>query len=179
MKRIFIVGSILLFLFIPNAFAHPGRTDSSGCHTCRTNCSSWGLSSGEYHCHQAKTTTPQPLEPVTSHKSDAGVGYTEPAPEYKIPLMKEKVKSSSFEGLLTGDKKEVEVETTASVEEEIKNIEVDFKDEIEVIEERSVKTKEVKGIIVEGSNNSSNESFYVWFWMVLAGGVGYYYIKKK
>lgn len=31
--------------------AHPGRTDSSGCHTCRTNCASWGLRNGAYHCH--------------------------------------------------------------------------------------------------------------------------------
>ena len=31
--------------------AHPGRTDGSGCHTCRTNCEKWGLSYGEYHCH--------------------------------------------------------------------------------------------------------------------------------
>ncbi len=31
--------------------AHPGRTDSNGCHTCWTNCDKWGLSYGEYHCH--------------------------------------------------------------------------------------------------------------------------------
>jgi len=31
--------------------AHPGGTDSSGCHTCRTNCEDWGLEYGEYHCH--------------------------------------------------------------------------------------------------------------------------------
>jgi micrococcal nuclease len=31
--------------------AHPGRTDSSGCHTCRTNCGNYGLQTGEYHCH--------------------------------------------------------------------------------------------------------------------------------
>lgn len=31
--------------------AHPGRTDSSGGHTCRTNCESWGLDYGEYHYH--------------------------------------------------------------------------------------------------------------------------------
>lgn len=31
--------------------AHPGRTDSSGGHTCRTNCGSWGLEYGEYHHH--------------------------------------------------------------------------------------------------------------------------------
>lgn len=41
------VGSILAF----KASAHPGRTDSSGCHSCRTNCEAWGLSYGEYHCH--------------------------------------------------------------------------------------------------------------------------------
>ncbi|MFC1596172.1 YHYH domain-containing protein [Candidatus Margulisiibacteriota bacterium] len=32
-------------------FGHPGNTNSSGCHYCRTNCSSWGLSYGQYHCH--------------------------------------------------------------------------------------------------------------------------------
>ena len=32
-------------------YSHPGRTNSSGCHTCRTNCFKWGLSSGQYHCH--------------------------------------------------------------------------------------------------------------------------------
>ncbi|MBU4338538.1 YHYH domain-containing protein [Patescibacteria group bacterium] len=67
------------------AQAHPGRTDSSGCHTCRTNCSSWGLSSGEYHCHRAKTTAPQPKEPIKSKYGENGTGYTKPAPEYKSP----------------------------------------------------------------------------------------------
>ena len=43
---------IVLFLIYPNlVFAHPGRLDSSGCHTCRTNCAKWGLRQGEYHCH--------------------------------------------------------------------------------------------------------------------------------
>jgi len=32
-------------------YAHPGNTDSSGGHTCRTNCESWGYSYGEYHYH--------------------------------------------------------------------------------------------------------------------------------
>lgn len=45
---------IILFIIIlvtGVVFAHPGRTDSSGCHTCRTNCTSYGLEYGEYHCH--------------------------------------------------------------------------------------------------------------------------------
>lgn len=73
---------ILIFLFslaLPaTVSAHPGNTDASGCHTCRTNCSKWGLSTGEYHCHRAKT-LPQPKEPIRSHNN----GTTEPWPEYK------------------------------------------------------------------------------------------------
>ncbi len=72
------------FLFLNNnTFAHPGRTDSYGCHTCRTNCSSWGLSYGEYHCHRAKD-LPQPEPPIKSHSD----GTTEPAPEYESPIPK-------------------------------------------------------------------------------------------
>ena len=51
------------------AFAHPGRTDASGCHTCRTNCSKWGLRTGQYHCHgggRATTRKPPPPPPPPS-----------------------------------------------------------------------------------------------------------------
>jgi len=66
------------------SFAHPGRTDAYGCHTCRTNCAKWGLSTGEYHCHRSKGVE-QSKEPIKSHKTETGIGYTEPASEYKIP----------------------------------------------------------------------------------------------
>ena len=70
---------------LPNlSYAHPGRTDASGCHTCRTNCANWGLSTGEYHCHNAKALT-QPEEPIRSHYGEGGTGTTEPWPEYKTP----------------------------------------------------------------------------------------------
>ncbi len=42
---------IILFSQMVVVYAHPGRTDSNGCHKCRSNCESWGLSYGEYHCH--------------------------------------------------------------------------------------------------------------------------------
>lgn len=53
MKGVLQIGFIICLLVLPfrSTYAHPGRTDSSGCHTCKTNCSSWGLSQGEYHCH--------------------------------------------------------------------------------------------------------------------------------
>ncbi len=90
---IFIASTLVsvLFLLPVSALAHPGRTDASGCHTCRTNCSKWGLSSGEYHCHRSKG-IPQPSEPIKSHRGENGIGYTTPAPEYKQP---EKVKEKN------------------------------------------------------------------------------------
>jgi hypothetical protein len=84
-KKISLIFVLAFALFLPFfASAHPGNTDSSGCHTCRTNCSSWGLYSGEYHCHQSKGTY-QPSEPIHSVWGDSGTGYTTPAPEYSYP----------------------------------------------------------------------------------------------
>lgn len=94
---IYILAIILFFSvsFEPMVvFAHPGRTDSSGCHTCRTNCPNWGLSYGEYHCHRSKG-LPQPKEPIKSHLNKNGAGYTEPAPEYKVPAVVQPSKNST------------------------------------------------------------------------------------
>jgi hypothetical protein len=46
-----LVVALLGFGAFGSAEAHPGRTDGSGGHTCRTNCESWGLGYGEYHYH--------------------------------------------------------------------------------------------------------------------------------
>jgi hypothetical protein len=55
MKKVLFITFLLIMItgsvFIIKAFAHPGRTNSQGCHRCRTNCAAWGLSYGEYHCH--------------------------------------------------------------------------------------------------------------------------------
>ena len=54
--------------------AHPGRTDSSSCHVCRTNCGRWGIPNGFYHrhspvraCHESVTParTPIPRQSTT------------------------------------------------------------------------------------------------------------------
>lgn len=97
-------------LMIPAiSFAHPGRTDSSGCHTCKTNCSNWGLSSGEYHCHNAKA-LPQPKEPIKSVFGEQGTGYTKPAPEYKIPATVKKInKPVEQKPISTTPQKKIEI----------------------------------------------------------------------
>lgn len=73
---------LMVLLFFPIVvFAHPGGTDSSGCHTCRTNCSGWGLSYGQYHCHNNRG-VPQPLAPIHSQWGNPS-GTTHSAPEYE------------------------------------------------------------------------------------------------
>lgn len=51
MKKKFIIVILLIGMMPSVVLAHPGRTDSNGCHYCRTNCTKYGLSNGQYHCH--------------------------------------------------------------------------------------------------------------------------------
>ena len=91
-NKFLIVFIIIGCLSILNNFtyAHPGRTDARGCHTCRTNCEKWGLSYGEYHCHTPKTLpqptpTPKPTPaPIPAPEKEKPI--TEPTPK-KNPLI--------------------------------------------------------------------------------------------
>ncbi|MFD0590535.1 YHYH domain-containing protein [Paenibacillus sp. GCM10027627] len=56
-KKTTLIFSMLFLLFSGLASAHPGRTDSSGGHYCRTNCAKWGLADGEYHTHNGGSTS--------------------------------------------------------------------------------------------------------------------------
>ena len=50
--------------------AHPGGTNSAGCHVCRTNCAQYGLAPGQYHCHNTSVTPPRtPSSPPSSSSS--------------------------------------------------------------------------------------------------------------
>ena len=49
--KILLIFILILILFPSYVVAHPGRTDSRGGHTCRTNCPDWGYSYGGYHYH--------------------------------------------------------------------------------------------------------------------------------
>ena len=75
-KRLIMIMIVILSpLYVE---AHPGRTDSNGCHTCKKNCAKWGLSYGQYHCHGKtnssssntnKTTTTKVLDSNKNIKS--------------------------------------------------------------------------------------------------------------
>ena len=57
-KILILLAFVSAFLLLPgNILAHPGRTDSNGCHYCRTNCTKWGLANNEYHCHNGSGTS--------------------------------------------------------------------------------------------------------------------------
>ncbi len=152
MKKIISIIILIILLLPFVSFAHPGRTDSSGCHTCRTNCSSWGLSSGEYHCHRAKS-LPQPKEPIKSTYDPDG-GYTEPAPEYKAPILNvESIiddKGSETKIGLIPENKERERET-----------------------ERSPVV--IQGSFADMSKNSSNG--LIWWWIIGTMAIAYFFYK--
>ena len=67
------IGMVLTILIFSSSvvFAHPGRTDSSGCHTCRTNCAKYGLSNGEYHCHDGSSSSSSSKKTTSSSSSNS------------------------------------------------------------------------------------------------------------
>ena len=83
-----IVGALVIGVWLPaDVSAHPGRTDSAGGHTCRTNCPSWGLAYGEYHFHGGSsgstggtTTTPTADPAPTAEPDPAPAAEPDPAP---------------------------------------------------------------------------------------------------
>lgn len=158
-KKILLLFFFSLFVFDYSAvYAHSGRTDASGCHTCRTNCYNWGLSNGEYHCHRAKS-LPQPLEPVTSHYSDTG-GYTESEPEYKNPTPTT-INTTNY------------TEPASTVTETNENSPDLFEERMEKIYKSYNRTKDT----------STNESDNFLGWLILLGtptaGIAYYIGKKN
>ncbi len=68
-----LVAIAAIFAFAPPVSSHSGRTDASGCHTCRTNCAKYGLRTGQYHCHG-------------SSRSSASSRATSPPPPPSAPV---------------------------------------------------------------------------------------------
>lgn len=66
---------LLLIVFAVQANAHPGRTDSRGGHTCRTNCAKWGLSLGQYHSHGSSSKSPTVSKETSKSSSPSGKKY--------------------------------------------------------------------------------------------------------
>lgn len=79
-KSVYVLVSLscCFMLFLPSVSdAHPGRTDSNGGHTCRTNCEKWGLEYGEYHYHNDGDTS----NSGSSNNSDTDTNNTDSSTE--------------------------------------------------------------------------------------------------
>ena len=72
-KKLLLTTSIALLVAPISAYAHPGRTDANGGHTCRTNCEKWGLQYGEYHYHNKPASSSGATSPAPSQNNNSAV----------------------------------------------------------------------------------------------------------
>ncbi|MGE7884485.1 YHYH domain-containing protein [Bacillus sp. NPDC094077] len=72
-KKLLLTTSVALFVAPILAYAHPGRTDANGGHTCRTNCEKWGLQYGEYHYHNKPASSSGATSPAPSQNNNGAV----------------------------------------------------------------------------------------------------------
>ncbi len=106
-----IKGLIIVMIVILSPLyveAHPGRTDSNGCHTCRTNCAKWGLSYGQYHCH-GKTNS------SNSNSNSSSSSNTNKTPTTKVLDSNKNIKSISIDNTNIEVKDTMEYNTYSKV----------------------------------------------------------------
>ncbi len=72
-KKLLLTTSVALLVAPISAYAHPGRTDANGGHTCRTNCEKWGLQYGEYHYHNKPASSSGAMDPAPSQNNNGAV----------------------------------------------------------------------------------------------------------
>ncbi|MBJ8083829.1 YHYH domain-containing protein [Bacillus cereus group sp. N14] len=72
-KKLLLTTSVALLVAPISAYAHPGRTDANGGHTCRTNCEKWGLQYGEYHYHNKPASSSGATSPAPSPNDNGAV----------------------------------------------------------------------------------------------------------
>ncbi|TPG69331.1 MBL fold metallo-hydrolase [Brevibacillus laterosporus] len=90
MKRSLLLVIIMAMFILPIGLseAHPGKTDASGGHICKTNCAKWGLKDGEYHIHKdGKIIRPNQSKPApASQPKPQAVPATKQAPAPSVPV---------------------------------------------------------------------------------------------
>ncbi|MGX5571016.1 YHYH domain-containing protein [Bacillus toyonensis] len=72
-KKLLLTTSVALLIAPISAYAHPGRTDANGGHTCRTNCEKCGLQYGEYHYHNKPASSSGATSPAPSQNNNGAV----------------------------------------------------------------------------------------------------------
>lgn len=145
MKFKLICVVLLCFLLItPNKVeAHPGRTDANGCHYCRTNCAKWGLSDGQYHCHNGggyNSSSSNSYNSTSSYGSTSPSNYSQPAPPKSSDNTLKSIKIDGEE-IVVADRMQYEtnkMNVTISVETNDSNATTDIDDGYLVVGENNI-----------------------------------------
>ena len=145
MKFKLICVVLLCFLLITpsKVEAHPGRTDANGCHYCRTNCADWGLSDGQYHCHNGggyNSSSSNSYNSTSSYSSTSPSNYSQPAPPKSSDNTLKSVKIDGEE-IVVADRMQYEtnkMNVTISVETNDSNATTDIDDGYLVVGENNI-----------------------------------------
>ena len=145
MKFKLICVVLLCFLLItPNKVeAHPGRTDANGCHYCRTNCAKWGLSDGQYHCHNGggyNSSSSNSYNSTNSYGSTSPSNYSQPETPKSSDNTLKSVKIDGEE-IVVADRMQYEtnkMNVTISVETNDSNATADVDDGYLVVGENNI-----------------------------------------
>ncbi len=145
MKFKLICVVLLCFLLItPNKVeAHPGRTDANGCHYCRTNCAKWGLSDGQYHCHNGggyNSSSSNSYNSTSSYGSTSPSNYSQPETPKSSDNTLKSVKIDGEE-IVVADRMQYEtnkMNVTISVETNDSNATTDVDDGYLVVGENNI-----------------------------------------
>lgn len=94
--KILLFTVLFLGLYQLPALAHPGNTQSDGCHYCRTNCAKWGEVQGARHCHNAKInyTPPSYTAPSYTPPTYSPPAYTPPPENTQVKYPETKGEST-------------------------------------------------------------------------------------
>lgn len=146
-------------------FAHPGRTDSSGCHTCRTNCASWGLSDGQYHCHNGGSSSSSSSSSISNEESTTRKITTKVTTTITTTTHKPKSSDNTLKEIIIDDEIfEVEDELNYKTKNDNVNIEVltnDDKATYEVINNTNLSIGDNKVLVVVAAEDGTIKNYVI------------------
>lgn len=180
---------LAIFLFYPfKTSAHPGNTAADGCHYCRTNCDSWGVSWNVRHCHNGyiapkpiyvPTPKPTPIPPVCTIN---GLNYYSQN-ECNLVEHKNGIRRL-YSSLLGRSASEDEVNLWALNISDIKKIEEQIKQSDEYKKKHQPSPTPTVASTQSSQDNSNDDNTIVWvgsgILVILVGIlIGYIFGKKK
>jgi hypothetical protein len=154
----------LMFLLMPSyVMAHPGNTDASGGHTCRTNCEDWGLNYGEYHYHDGSSSNDSQSDYDAGYERgyDTAYGYASKCQEYEWNWEGSQDYGDGFEdGIDTGHADGTEVCEQNSYDAGFSDANDDSENGLEYDEERNFEDTYQFDAYIEGYSDGYDEDMF-------------------